>query len=237
MLLVACVAMVFVSCSKDDDGGNETPFGGKQISKIIYKEANGEVYSHVTYEYDKNGRVSTEVWREEGDDDIFKYTYGTDKITIINECGGETSSTDYYLENGIITYSMGDETATYKYNEKKELIEVVDNTHTYTYTWANGDITTQNVPWEGDYIYTYSEKENKTFTINYFVEDIPNSIFFSYGFFGKSNKNLMSGRANGSDGDVYEYEFDKDGNVTTMKVFRAETEPKTLIRIVTVEYK
>lgn len=230
--------MVFVSCSKDDDGNNVTPFGGKQVSKIIYKTANGEVYSHVTYEYDKSGRVSTEVWREEGSDDIFKYIYGTDKITIINECGGDSNSTDYYLENGIITYSMGDETATYKYNEKKELIEIIDDTYTYTYTWTNGNITIQNVPWESDYIYTYSEKENKIFTINHFNEDIPNSILFSYGYFGKSNKNLMSEITRGAyDISTYEYEFDGDSNVTTMREYRTESGTKTLEKTVTVEYK
>lgn len=235
MLLVAFAAMVFVSCSNDDED-NVTPFGGKQVSKIIYKTANGEVYSHVTYEYDKNGRVSTEVWREEGENDIYKYSYGTDKITVVNECNGDSNSTDYYLENGIITYSMGNETATYKYNEKKELIEIINDTYTYTYTWTNGNITVQDVPWEGDYIYNYSEKENKTFTINHFVEDIPNSILFSYGYFGKSNKNLMSGKSRRTYR-TYEYEFDGDGNVTTMKEYRTENGTKTLETTVTVEYK
>lgn len=238
MLLVACVAMVFVSCSKDDDGDNGTPLGGKQVSKIIYKEANGEVYSHVTYEYDKNGRVKTEVWREEGSDDIYKYTYGTDKITIINECGGETSSTDYYLENGIITYSMGDETATYSYNNKKELIKVIENTYTYTYTWVDGNITTQNLSQHGVFEYSYSKNAVKTLGLNNFEEDIPNSILFSYGYFGAKNTNLMAGYTWGTKEKYeYEYEFDNDGNVTTMKEYNTENGTKKLERIVTVEYK
>ena len=67
---------------------------------------------------------------------------------------------------------------------------------------------------------------------------MPNGILFSYGYFGKSNKNLMSGRTRGTyDIRTYEYEFDGDGNVTTMKEYRTESGTKTLETTVTVEYK
>ena len=238
MLLVACVAMVFVSCSKDDDGDNETLFGGKQVSKIIYKTANGEVYSHVTYEYDKSGRVVTEIWREEGENDIYKYTYGANKITVDNEYDGDTYSTDYYLENGIITYSMGDENATYTYNDKKELIKVIDDTYTYVYTWTNGNITTQNLSQYGVFEYSYSKNAIKTLGLNNFEEDIPNNILFCYGYFGAKNANLMSGYTWGTKEKYdYEYEFDRNGNVTSMKEYNIEDGTRKLEKTVTVEYK
>ena len=133
MLLVACVAMVFVSCSKDDDGNNGTPFGGKQISKITYKEANGEISSYVTYEYDKNGRVIKEAWREDGENDVYNYTYESDKITVVNKYDGDTYTTVYTLVNGIITTSLseGEETekTKYFYNENDELMAILQNKH------------------------------------------------------------------------------------------------------------
>ncbi|RHV87553.1 hypothetical protein DXA95_17000 [Odoribacter sp. OF09-27XD] len=241
MLLVACVAMVFVSCSKDDDGDNETPFGGKQVSKITYKEASGEISSYVTYEYDKSGRVITEAWREDGENDVYNYTYENDKITIVNKYDGDTYTTVYTLVNGIITSSLatGEETekTTYFYNENDELIKASEDGYPYTYTWTNGNITKQT--YSGyDYEYTYSEKGNKTFAINNFTENMPNGILFSYGYFGKSNKNLMSGRTRGTyDIRTYEYEFDGDGNITTMKEYCTESGTKTLNKIVIVEYK
>lgn len=243
MLLVAFAAMVFVSCSDDDDD-NVTPFGGKQISKITYTDNDdGEIESY-TYDYDKQGRIISEsAVYSQHESDLTTYTYETNKITekIINAYSGNTHiwQTVYTLDSkGRIISSINEreETNIYSYDDKGQLIKISGEDN-IRFTWENGNLT--KVEWNGYTTkYTYNRNENKNIGINYFSENMPNNILFNYGYFGAKNKNLMASTQEDSDSPyTNEYEFDKNGNVTTMKEYRIENGTKTLKTTVIVEYK
>lgn len=242
MLLVACVAMVFVSCSDDDDD-NGTSFGGKQISKITYTDNDGEVTSYYNnFGYDKEGRVTGYHWedKEDGTKLDVTYSYEKDKITR-KEIEKGFNYTDhieaiYHLnDKGIVISETGDyTTATYHYDNSNQLlsIESKDGDDDYSFEWSNGNITKQVYTYETKN-FTYNSNALKSFGINYLIEDTPDNILWVYGYFGAKNKNLMASK----NGSTYEYEFDKDGNVTTMKEYRTENGTKALNKTVTVEYK
>lgn len=244
MLLVACVAMVFVSCSDDDDNG--TPFGGKQISKITKLDANGEVSSYYNnFNYSKEGRVIGYHWEDNETKLDVTYSYEKDKITR-KEIEKEFNYTDhieaiYHLNNkGIVISETGDyKTATYHYDNSNQLlfIESKDGDDDYSFEWSNGNITKQVYTYETKN-FTYNSNALKNFGINHLIEDTPDNILWMYGYFGAKNKNLMASTQEDSNSPYFnEYEFDGDGNVTTMKEYRTENGTKTLEKTVTVEYK
>ena len=230
--MLALSLLVFTSCSKDDD--EENPFG-KQVRKITYSYSGSSSYDYLLFEYDNQGRVIKETEHEiDGDEKyiyINKYTYGNDVIThesSSNSSSEDVRTTTYHLSNGVITHSAGHREATYSYNDKKELIKF-DGWLNFTYKWNNGNIVAQ----EGSFneTYSYSTMENKTIGINYFIDNIPNNILFSYGYFGAKNKNLMKFENT-------EYDLDKDGYVTEIRYYDINSDgTKKLNETNTYEYK
>lgn len=244
MLLVACVAMVFVSCSKDDDGDNGTPLGGKQMSKITEYDENDEVSSYSIYEYDKQGRITKETWTDKTDGNASSatYIYGDKEIKIIeedfdSEDGNSTYTTICKLnDKGFIVSSEDDNNHkyVYTYDNNDQLIKI-SGSDNITYTWENGNITKETASW-GTFTYIYNQSENKNVGINYFSEDIPNDVLFNCGYFGAKNKNLMASRTSSAKY-TYEYKFDKDGNVTEMKAYYINNGKKELDTKEVIEYK
>ena len=236
MLLVACVAMVFVSCSKDDDNDVTKGVNGERLVNSLTYTSDDESYTN-KYEYDKQGRIikleSTETYNNETNVYYSFYTYEKNKI-VVDDDG------DKYIytlnDKGLIIKSADAEYGDidYQYNEQDQLIRTTGD-EKMTFTWENGNITKQVANW-GTSTYTYNQNENKNIDINHFTENIPDDILFSYGYFGTKNKNLMTSREMGNKY-TYEYEFDKDGNVIKMQEYRMENETKVLKSTRTIEYK
>lgn len=251
MLLVTCVAMVFVSCSKDDENDNVRGANGeKLVSKIVYthKEEKGDTWKEVyTFSYDKQGRIIQETGDIEKEEYYTStYTYTDEKIICytegIDRCDNKpyTNESTYLLNSdGLSVYSNekykgeNDEITTYTYNTNNQLINIKSNYEDFKITWEDGNITKE----EGSdfyenrvYTYSYNNNENKTAGLNFYDCSILCNSLFSFGYFGTKNKNLILS----SQYYNYEYEFDKDGYVTVMK---AIDKTETLEVTATIEYK
>lgn len=188
MLLVACVAMVFVSCSKDDDedGGTTNKDGKKLVSKIRkeYTEAEKGDYYELNFQYDKNGVIEkvVETGRESWDNhydewtDTYSFSRSGNKLTVKNDYTStdetgkieiKTYTTDYILnDKGYITQyewiDEGDrEVYKYFYNDEGQLVKS-------TSKYNDNDEYTCEYGWaNGNLVsdsytnYTYTNEENK----------------------------------------------------------------------------
>lgn len=181
MLLVACVAMVFVSCSKDDEdngtllGGNK----GRLVSRIIDTEDSG-IYFDYTYEYDKQGRLTkvfTSTNEHKNSDYTIIYTYTNNIVTAqnydakgkldevviteLNDKGYISSEKTYNQKdnNGNIDMTKLRYTSFYHYDSNNQLIRESGSSN-YTFTWNNGNIITwesqggKGDTWKDTYTYT-----------------------------------------------------------------------------------
>lgn len=185
MLLVACVTMVFVSCSKDEDDTNVNPDGKRLVSKIYLERAlYGELeYYELNFQYDKNGIIEKiiEKGREVNGsyDEEWTYTYvfsrSGNKLTSKNDytCTDhkkgktetETYTTDYILnDKGYITQYEW----TYEDNDER----IIYNTLSYD---DNGLLTKR------------TKKENEGISVSEYT--------YEYSW---SNGNLVSRRQSGS---------------------------------------
>lgn len=245
MLLVACVAMVFVSCSKDDEeDGQRGTNGERLVSKVILIETEDEREDIYKFEYDKNGQMTKVVNYYGYVTDTYTYTRSENKLIVeyLSVDEKENEKPDLYktvcvLNNkGLITSfsDFGNEETHIVYNDKNQLINDGD----CKYTWEDGNIvkvTTSNT----EHTYTYSKYEKKTN-----ISDITAiwAHFYDYSYFGAMNKNLVASKkskyGDGREREYkYEYEFDKDGYVTVMKEYSMKNGTKILGSTTTIEYK
>lgn len=251
MLLVACVAMVFVSCSKDDeDDGQKGANGERLVSKVILIEAEDEREDIYKFEYDKNGQMTKVVNYYGYVTDTYTYTRSENKLIVeylsVNE--KENEEPDLYktvcvLNNkGLITSLSfwGSEEIPITYDDKNQQI----SGESYEYTWKDGNMIkctslNEHTTLNGYTTYTYSNYEKKTN-----ISDMSSTWadFYDYSYFGVMNKNLVASKkskyGDGREREYkYEYEFDKDGYITVMKEYKIENGTKVLEWTATVEYK
>lgn len=242
MLLVACVAMVFVSCSKDDEeDGQRGANGERLVSKVIIVYAEDGEQDIYKFEYDKNGQMTKAVNYYDYYTETYTYTRSENKLIVehlsINERENEKPDlckTVCVLNNkGLIaSFSFnGNKETQLTYDDKNQLI----NDENCQYTWEDGNIvkvTTSNT----EHTYTYSKYEKKTN-----ISDITANWaeFYDYSYFGAMNKNLVTSSIYkdeySEDEFSYEYEFDKDGYVIAMKEYNVEK--KVLCATYNIEYK
>ena len=239
VLFMACIAMVFVSCSDDDDGDNGGIIGnkGRLVSKITEVDDEGIYYSYA-YEYDKQGRLTKEFSssnEEYGSEYTTTYTY-TDKIVTeqiydkdgdieeiliyaLNDNGHISSEKSYYEKdkNGNIDMTKPAYTSFYHYDNNNQLIRESGEDN-FTFSWNNGNIVT----WEsqggsGDTwknTFTYTKYENKSNLDLGFEVNIGNLYVSKYLVEKDSFKrNGESEYDRNSAETTYTYKFDKDGYV------------------------
>lgn len=241
MLLVACVAIMFVSCSKDDDDGGTRGANGERLVSSLTCASDDESYTN-KYEYDKQGRIikleCTEIYNNETNVYYSFYTYEKNKI-VVDDDGDKYTYT--LNDKGLIIKSSDPEYGDidYQYNDQNQLIRVQSDYENFKITWKDGNITKEEFSDETQthtYTYSYSNNENKTIGLNVMYDlGILDAPLFYCGYFGTNNKNLV---ASSSDrGSSYEYEFDKDGYVTAMKSYKTENGKKVLDGTITIEYK
>lgn len=182
MLLVACVAMVFVSCSKDDDT-TVNPDGKKLVSKLRSVDTDNELnYDEMTFQYDKNGNIekivekSREIWSNGDEEWSYTYTFSHSGNKITSKC-------DY---TGI--------------DNKKGTTET--NAYTTVYTLNDKGFISQyeSVDEEDDErsVYKYSYDDDNQLS-KYIREEYYDNSFHEYTYeCGWSNGNLISKRQSGS---------------------------------------
>lgn len=246
MLLVACVAMVFVSCSKDDDSNVTRGINGERlVSKVIIVYAEDGEQDIYKFEYDKNGQMTKVVNYFDYVTDTYTYTRSENKLIVeylsVDEKENRVPDIDKTIcvlnNKGLITSFLenGNKETQIIYDDKNQLINDGD----CKYTWEDGNIvkvTTSNT----EHTYTYSKYEKKTN-----ISDITANWahFYDYSYFGTMNKNLITSSTSysfsnpeyGRDEFSYEYEFDKDGYVIAMKEYNVEK--KVLCATYNIEYK
>lgn len=241
------LATVFVACSDDDDDDNGNGNGGKQklVSKLVDDYGNGETCT-TTFEYDSEGKMTKVVETYKGGEDDgrvittkFKKegtklvaTWGTN-----DENGDESCTFECELnDKGLVTKAVGVGSEKYEsidYNENNQLVSTTGSK--FSCKWLNGNITSlENY---GTTTYTYTEYENKTnYDFNWQLIQVWEYDFVETSYFGVKSKNLIASVTEGGERYTYEYTFDKDGYVTTIKAYD-ESGVKTLDYTTTVTYK
>lgn len=259
LLVLSILAIVLGACSDDDkEDGLRGANGEKLVSKVIFDKDN-----YITFEYDKDGIIKKVIeygrWAESGSQEgehsgsstkTFTYNHSVDKIIAqyeskeIDDRTGEeetdSETTIYTLNNkGLIVASKDDyETVAYTYNDKNQLIRFTAKNEDYKFIWENSNIIEEKDIVNGESLgnYTYSNNANKALQLNFIYNlSVLNNYLFCYGYFGVTNKNLVSSSNEGESS--YEYEFDKDGYVTVMKCYEMENGKKVLDETITIEYK
>ena len=239
MLLFALPFMVmcFASCEKDN--GNDENSVQKLVKSITYMES-PDYPLVTTFEYDENGRVIRSEWIEEGFSMIIaditykdnmiietapgyiKYQVKEEYIHYLNDDGYviKTEYKDYWSDETYNTTTS----QTYEY-ENGKVTKANGDGYSYEFQWQDNDMVKISL---GNTVksITYSTIDNK-FNIN-----ILSQFDFQTGIgFDRSTKISMFGSATYSfkgtvskhlpqiiDGEVYSYELDSDGYVTTIKV-------------------
>lgn len=177
LCLLSAVALVFVSCSKDDNDSS-SPVSSILVKKIIDIDIDGSSSTR-NYEYNGNKIVSM----TEGGL-LSKYTYAGDYITKIEEFDTEGKvdlTTEYSYTNGKLASSVGKNTGSENY-DKTTYIHNADGTVTYTNfrgnsktgieqadgvtgkcTFQNGNMVKLEVFYDGgedSYVYEYDTKNH-----------------------------------------------------------------------------
>lgn len=118
MLLVACVAMVFVSCSKDDDGenGGTTNKNGKRlVSKITCIDEDGS--SEYTFLYASDGQI-------EKMNCIDRFGFTFESSTTLSRSGNKLTTT--YVEEDakdvVTIYTLNDKGYVSDYKNKHGIL-------------------------------------------------------------------------------------------------------------------
>lgn len=253
MLLVACVAMVFVSCSKDDEEDGQRGANGERLVSKIIEHDNKYGDDIYTFYYDKQGRiekiVNTGNDLEEGESYVYTNTYSFTDNQLISKCvdGNDIYTVTYTLNSkGFITKATDkeeyrnendqqQESTNYTYDENDQLIKTVQNGgYTTLYTWSNGNLIQEVRPDETN-IYSYTSDKNKSnFDFGaFFFGCEAYDLVEMLGYKGECSKNFLKhdGRMKRS----YNYTFDNEGVVT--KIEERDDNDDTHLCTYTIEYK
>lgn len=182
MLLAACVAMVFVSCSKDDDA-TVNPDGKKLVSKISSKDADNELtYNETTFQYDKNGTIEKIVEKGREVDNSYDDEW-TDTYVFTRSGNKITAKCDYtYTDNKKGKTETDSDITEYTLNDKGYISQ---------YEWVDDEDDERSV-----YKYSYNDEGQ---LIERTEEEYRGTSFREYTYeYGWSNGNLISKRQSGS---------------------------------------
>jgi len=231
--LFTALTLFFVSCDKDDNkqsnGANSKRIA--KLTKVLSPGTEDESTFQSVYEYDNMGRIVKT-------DNIFEttyYSYLADKIIVET-----TYRTDILKlnDNGLVSkINMGPMNIECSYNNKNELIKQINAGGILDYNWNNGNIVNFKVDSEGNgisnYNVTYTNYKNREqLTIN--LGTFSPNIF--KGIYGVGTKNLPASVTSDVRKLTYEYEFDKDGDITKMTI-KEESPDKEIERmIIYIEY-
>ncbi len=174
LCLLSAIALVFVSCSKDDSSDSASSILVKKVTDI------GSDGSSSTRSYVYNGNKIVSITDEDGS--VLKYTYTGDFITKIEEIdkkGDLTVTTDYSYTNGKLTNEI-EKTPNGTYYFKTKYTHNADGTVSYDnfrgtnatgveqeygatgkYTFKDGNFVKLEVSYYGDerfYVYEYDTK-------------------------------------------------------------------------------
>lgn len=229
-LLLLVSLFTIISCSKDNDSAtptsNVTDLTGCKVLSIT-----NDNYQTV-YAYNSNGSINTITEYYTTDPttpvEVYTYTHASGTITYTNKSGREKGSYTINATGKVtssnITYYNGPDPTTatsgvmtsYEYNANGNLTKRTVTsasssgsfTTTYTYIWADGNITNEiSVSQSGgtsntSYTY-YTDKSNAFSSLTSLTE-----------FTGPDSKNLIKTSSNsitGSLNESYTYEFDAGG--------------------------
>lgn len=245
-LLMMLLATVFVACSDDDDKDDDKPTTKqKLVSKLVDDYGNGETCT-TTFEYNSEGKMTKVVETYKGgedDGDIVTTTFKKEgnKLTATYSNNysdkGETIFECELNDKGFVKKGICEGSCDYKnitYNEKGQLIEIDDD---FTFEWLNDNIKSFDSSYEGSPQYTYTDYENKSnYDFNWQLIPVWEYDFMETSYFGVKSKNLIASVKEGNETYTYEYTFDKDGYVTTIKTYD-ERSIKKLESTTTVTYK
>lgn len=244
LLALPLLAVCFTSCEKDK--GNDGDSVQKIVKSITYMES-PDYPLVTTFEYDENGRVTCAKWTEAGNTfTIADVAYEGNMIIETGPGGKESNSSDgttvsqlkeeyihYLNDDGYVikteykdywsdeSYNSND-AVTYEY-ENGKLVKIAGTSFggypvEYVFQWQNNDIT------------QVSHNDN-TENISYSntVDNLNVDLSADWGYYGIScgigsaSSLKFKGTTSGHlpqmlDGEVYSYELDSDGYVTTIKV-------------------
>ena len=213
LLMMALGATMFTACSDDDEkdvdeGITDVTILPKKIKKVLYYEYDEddrlEHSSEQEFDYDADGRI---ISCKQGDE-IAKYTYSENKITIKMDKYDEEYN--FIVENGRIASSQyidrdGVENRTFKYDGN--YLNKVNATHkedgevyswTETLSFSNGNLSKYEYNDDDDWenaVFTYGNQLNNLnidlyYIIDYFESDI--AKVFQFNMTGKRSKYLPS---------------------------------------------
>ena len=213
LLMMALGATMFTACSDDDDkdvdeGITDVTILPKKIKKVLYYEYDEddrlEHSSEQEFDYDADGRI---ISCKQGDE-IAKYTYSENKITIKMDKYDEEYN--FIVENGRIASSQyidrdGIENRTFKYDGN--YLNKVNATYkedgeegswTETFSFSNGNLSKYEYNDDGDWenaVFTYGNRlNNLNIDLFYFLDylDSDIAIAFQFNMTGKRSKYLPS---------------------------------------------
>ena len=237
LLVMVALAACWVSCSDDDDKNGDTNKSEKRLIREIYNENS---YS-IKFTYDEDGYI-TKI-----EDGHYKETYTISKqgkkLTIINQYNSDKSIYWIYTLNDK-GYIISDDDENYEYDNSDQMIKQTDSESIYTYTWKDGNVISEKYQDDIDkseysseeYEY-YSEYENKSNI------DLSSTIYswddgaYLADYCGKISKNLLKSYTDyNGDSYEYEYEFDEQGYVSTIKEYTIENGKKELSNLYHIFY-
>ncbi|MEE1064214.1 MAG: hypothetical protein UH071_11160 [Paludibacteraceae bacterium] len=149
--ILALIAGLVSSCSKDDENENKPSIPQKRIAKLVKFPGDLDEESSTIYEYDDKGRCISSTYTYDGKVGKENYTYEGNTMTKTTySYYGDTSITIYsynskgYLESIKREGEHDSYTCTYKYDNEGHLISettITDShTSTMTFEWENGDV-------------------------------------------------------------------------------------------------
>lgn len=246
-LFVTALGLMFTSCSKNDEPGDEgngpgnPEVTGSRVSKIVLDFGEGSMETK-TFTYDKRGQLlkTSTTWNDghyKGMDEQTFTRVGNNLVIdhYESEDGKETRETYSCKLNAdgyVASLNKPDsETTSFTYKNGYLAGCSTPDEDTYTFTWQDGNLI-KSVSEDQTENITYTDKVNNM-NIDmldiYGIEPFDELSAFTSGYFGKGNKNLVKeiydGDTTRGNSVEYAYEFDKDGQVTGFTLVEKEWWP------------
>lgn len=245
MLLLAAIAFIFNACSDDDDKNNDSQ-NGKRISKVIKYDSNNNIYDSFSFQY-TNGKLNKMIFDGEDADEPIIIAYSDKKVSIAGEINQTLQLNNAgFAESGTLIfddsqyrfnceYSNGYlSKVTYPDSEDNTRIEIkYDNSGNISTAYEYSDygvtefrFTLSNYPTKGKNIFLLGDLFGSDETLDLFWPAYYADLL------GKDFQTLVSkveciGQYN-SYVMEFEYTFDKNGYIETMKEKRGNETKHTL---------